>query len=102
MDKAYVVVPMPIQTDIRKWIKIILPLDTYDIVEKTQWCWNSVKQDAFPLGDLQCQNSFRMLARLFGNAVFDINKQVWDLTKCERSIIFEDSLTSDLVSKCHI
>ena len=75
---------MPIHSDISKWIKVIVPLDSYDVIEKTQWCWHSVKKDAFPVGDSLLQYSFMDMAHLVGTAFYDMNKLAWDLTKCEK------------------
>jgi len=89
--KAYAVIPMPLQNDINKWIKIIIPLDAYDITEKTEWVWNSIEKDAFSLKLGTCK-SFRNMARLLGeNIVFDMNTCSWDLRNC-RELNYSDIL----------
>jgi hypothetical protein len=85
MVKPYAVVPMPLYSDPNTWIKIIVPLDTFDIVEKTNWCWHNSMKDAFPIGYEPnihniTQNSFRVLSKLLGNNIsFDETKRTWDL-----------------------
>ena len=84
MARAYAIVPMPLQNDLHKWIKVIVPLDVYDVVEKTQWCWNSIEKDAFFLLNKDYV-SFRKMARLFGEQVyFDMNACSWNLMECDR------------------
>ena len=63
----YAIIPMPLYTNNQTWVKIIVPLEVFDIVERAEWCWDAEKNDAFPLGDSSHDetNSFRILAQLF-------------------------------------
>ena len=89
MVKPYAIVPMPLYSDPSTWIKIIVPLETFDIVEKTNWCWHNSMKDAFPVGyepSLQdiTQKSFRVLSHLMGNNIIcDSIRSTWDLRNCQ-------------------
>ena len=84
---AYVVIPIQV-VDSTEWIKIIVPLDTLHMFNKTVWRWWLRDNDAFPEGFVQSQNmhkhSFRMQTRLFG-AIPQDPLGVWNLLGCKRT-----------------
>ena len=90
MPTTFASVPMPLYNDPAKWVKIIVPLDTFDIVEKTNWCWHHSFKDAFPINykpsliDFK-EKSFCMMAKLRSSqSEYDATTSTWNLLKCDR------------------